>query len=56
VKQTLHFTFRAPEIRRFGIYVFEQNAVKQPTPDEQENVCGEKSDDKPFHKLRLYLS
>src|SRR5215472_13704144 len=49
VKQTSHFILRPPKIWRFGIKVFEQNAVQQPTPDEQENVCGDKREDKAFH-------
>jgi hypothetical protein len=52
VKQAPHFTFRPPEMRRFSINVFEQNPVNKPTPHEQENVRGDKSHDKPFHKLR----
>src|SRR6266850_779843 len=40
MEKAQHFSLRPPEIWRLRIDIFEQNAVKQPTPDEQENICG----------------
>src|SRR5512133_2497691 len=56
MEKAQHFSLCPPEVWRLRIDIFEQNAVKEPTPDEKENICGEKSYDKPFHKLRSYWS
>src|SRR5882724_1181340 len=45
MEKAQHFSLGPPEIWRLRIDIFEQNAVKQPTADEQENICGDKSDD-----------
>jgi hypothetical protein len=55
MKKAQHFSLCPPKIWRLRIDIFEQNAVNQPTPDEQENVCGDKSEDESFHKLRPLL-
>jgi hypothetical protein len=51
VKQGHHFTLRSPEIRRFRVNVLEQDAIQEPTPQEDENVRGDERDDESFHEL-----
>jgi hypothetical protein len=51
VKQTRHFTLRPPEIWRLSVNIFEKNAVEEPAPQEDENVCGNERENESLHKL-----
>src|SRR4030095_9514012 len=44
MKKAQHFSLCPPKVGRLRVDIFEQNAVNQPTPDEQENVCSDKSE------------
>src|SRR6266496_2427960 len=55
VEQAHHFTLRAPEIRRFGVNVLEQNTVQKPTPSEHEYVRCDERNDESFHESESTL-
>jgi len=53
VKQAHHFTLWPPQIWRLRVDIFEQHAVKQPSPEEHENVRGNERHDESFHEFRI---
>jgi len=53
VKQAHHFTLRPPEIWRLGVNIFQQHAVKEPSPEKDKNVRCQERDDESFHELRI---
>ena len=53
MEQAQHFALRSPEIWSFCVDIFEQYAVKQPAPEERENVGGNECDDESFHEFKV---
>src|SRR5437762_10218307 len=51
VKQAHHFTLRPPESWRLRVDVFQQHAVKQPSPEKDKNVYCQERYDEPLHEF-----
>jgi hypothetical protein len=49
IKQGHHLFARTKKILRFRKNIFQQDAVVEPTPQEDEDKCGNERDDESFH-------
>src|SRR6266566_5348214 len=51
MKQAHHFFARPKETLRLSENIFQQHAVIEPSPKEDEDECRDECDDEPFHQL-----